>query len=61
MRLVNYLQKGLKLEINTSLDFDQEKGKEKKWGFDLICCKNSLNYVLVFDEEIISFPGFYAS
>jgi len=22
MRLVNYLQKGLKLEINTSLDFD---------------------------------------
>ena len=37
--------------------------KEKKeWGFDLILLQNSLSYVLIFfDEEIISFPRFYAS
>ena len=36
--------------------------KEKKWGFDLNLLQNSLSYVLIFfDEEITSFPRFYAS
>ncbi len=62
MRLVQFICKKLKLEINTSFDFVLRKWKEKRWGFDLILLQNSLSYVLTFfDEEVKSFPRFYAS
>ena len=57
-----YLQKGWSWEL-TLVMILIKKNERKKWGFDLILLqkKNSLSYVVIFDEEVVRFPRFHAS
>jgi len=55
-----YLQKGWSWEL-TLVMILIKKMKRKGEVLTSFYCKNSLSYVLIFDEEIISFPRFYAS